>query len=50
MEHKDKSYGVFFELPMALLEITIGFDEIKNVYLFRHYVTSLFFYWNYLFL
>lgn len=44
MEHGDRAYGVFFELPMALLEIVIGFDEIKNVYLFRHYVTfSIFF-------
>ena len=44
MEHKDKAYGVFFELPMALLEVIVGFDEIKNVYLLRHYVTFFIFF------
>ena len=44
LEHSDRAYGVFLELPLAFLETLIKFEEIKNVYLFRHYVIFIIFY------
>ena len=39
-----KTYGVAFDLPMAVLEIFIGFNDTKDVYIFRHLMTFLIFF------
>ncbi len=49
MEHGDKAYGVFLELPLAFLELLFQFNETKDVYLFRHYVNFLIFFTSVIF-
>ena len=38
----DRYYGVAFELPLLLAERTLGLDDSRTVYLFRHSATHLF--------
>ena len=36
-------YGITFELPLLLLERTLGLEDMRDVHLMRHLVTHLFF-------
>ena len=38
-----QTYGVAFDLPLAAIEILLGFNDTRDVYLFRHLVTFLIF-------
>lgn len=37
--YKDKDYGVTFELPLAFIEVMSGIDDMRNVFLMRHFLT-----------
>ncbi len=37
--YKDKDYGVTFELPLAFIEVMFGIDDMRNVFLMRHFLT-----------
>ena len=39
-----QTYGVAFDLPMAIIEILLGFNDTRDVYLFRHLMTFLIFF------
>ena len=39
----DKYYGVAFELPLFLLERSLGLEDSRHIYLMRHLLTHLFF-------
>ncbi len=39
----DKYYGVAFELPLFLLERSLGLEDPRHIYLLRHLLTHLFF-------
>lgn len=39
----DKAYGVFFELPLVTLEILLNIKDDREVFLFRHLITFIFF-------
>ena len=41
--YHDKYYGVAFELPLFLLERSLGLEDARHVYLLRHLLTHLFF-------
>lgn len=41
---RDKDYGVAFELPLATLEQLFGLIEARDIFLFRHLATFLFYY------
>jgi len=43
-EYEFKEYGVIFHLPLILLEKFINFQDTRNLWLFRHLCTFLFFY------
>ena len=42
-QHNIRTYGVAFELPLLLVEIALGLDDLRSVYLARHCLTHLFF-------
>jgi hypothetical protein len=40
---KDKDYGVAFELPLIMLEKVFNLKDSRDIYIFRHLVTHIFF-------
>ena len=42
-DYHDKYYGVAFELPLFLLERSLGLEDSRHIYLLRHLLTHLFF-------
>lgn len=42
-EYRDRDYGVAFELPVALLERALGFEDSREIFMFRHLMTYLVF-------
>ena len=42
----DKAYGVFFELPLATLEVILNIKDDREVFLFRHLITFIFFWFS----
>jgi len=44
LSYDDNIYGVVFDLPLALLEFIFNFDDLREVYLFRHLITFLIFF------
>ena len=43
LEHRDRVYGVAFELPLLLAERALGLEDIRDIHLLRHILTHLFF-------
>jgi len=41
--YDSREYGAGFELPLIFLQKKLRIDDSRNVYLFRHFVTHLFF-------
>ena len=39
----NRFYGIAFELPLLLIELALGLDDTRDVYLTRHLATHLFF-------
>ena len=39
----NRFYGIAFELPLLLIELALGLDDTRDVYLMRHLATHLFF-------
>ena len=42
----DKAYGAFFELPLATLEVILNIKDDREVFLFRHLITFIFFWFS----
>lgn len=42
-EFRDKDYGVLFELPAAVLELALGMEDSRNIFMMRHLLTFLVF-------
>ena len=43
LTHKDKIYGVAFELPLLFVERALGLTDTRDIYLSRHILTHCFF-------
>ena len=43
LTYEDRYYGVAFELPLLLVELALGLEDTRSIYLLRHYLTHLFF-------
>ncbi len=43
MTHFGRYYGVAFELPLIIIEKTMGFTDIRDIYLARHLISHIFF-------
>jgi len=39
-----KTYGVLFDLPLAFIEYIFKIEDVKNVFLLRHYITYIIFF------
>ncbi|KAA9331814.1 hypothetical protein [Adhaeribacter soli] len=42
--YSDRHYGVFFQLPASILPHLFGFSDVRDIYLFRHFFTFLFYF------
>ena len=43
LSHRDRTYGVAFELPLLFIELALGLDDLRSVHLMRHTLSHLFF-------
>lgn len=43
-DYGDRHYGAFFQLPASVLPHLFGFSDVREVFLFRHFFTFLFFF------
>jgi hypothetical protein len=43
LHHKDRDYGVAFELPLIVIEKILKIEDSRAIYLVRHVLTHLFF-------
>ena len=43
LAHRDRHYGVAFELPLLLVELALGLDDPRHTMLLRHALTHIFF-------
>lgn len=43
-EYRDKDYGVFFDMPIFIIERILGINESRNQYLLRHIFTFIFYF------
>ena len=41
--HRDRTYGVAFELPLLFIELMLGLEDSRSVHLTRHLLSHLFF-------
>ena len=42
----DRAYGVFFELPLATIEVVFNVKDDRDVFLLRHLITFIFFWFS----
>ena len=43
LSHRDRTYGVAFELPLLFIELALGLDDLRSVHLMRHTLSHFFF-------
>ena len=43
LSHRDRTYGVAFELPLLFIELALGLDDMRSVHLMRHTLSHFFF-------
>ena len=43
LQHRDRTYGVAFELPLLFFELMLGLEDSRRVWLTRHLLSHLFF-------
>tara|TARA_B100001564_G_scaffold299653_1_gene266212 strand:- start:3980 stop:5623 length:1644 start_codon:yes stop_codon:yes gene_type:complete len=42
--HKGRAYGIFYQLPIAIMETVFKIDDDRSIYLFRHFINFSFFF------
>lgn len=43
LNYSDRDYGVAFELPLILIEMALGLEHSRDIFLARHLLTHFFF-------
>lgn len=44
VSHKGRAYGIFYQLPIAIMETVFKIDDDRSIYLFRHFINFSFFF------
>ena len=43
LQHRDRAYGVAFEMPLLIIELMLGLEDMRSVHLTRHILSHMFF-------